>query len=82
MSVTYSAILWNKQKKKYDRILWAGILLLLLSFAAFQFVFHPDTTVETLIIRATGAYCICTFAYYTDDRAIVSVGCAVFALVI
>jgi len=34
-------------------ILWAGIVLLLLSFTAFQFVLYKDITVETLIIRAT-----------------------------
>ena len=53
MSVNYAAILWNKQKKKYDLILWAGILLCLASFAIFQIIFHPDTTIETLIIRST-----------------------------
>jgi len=53
MSVEYAAILWNKQKKKYDKILWTGIFLLLVSFAVFQLIFHPEITVETLIIRAT-----------------------------
>lgn len=53
MSVNYTAILWNKQKKTYDRLLWAGILLLILSFAGFQLILHPDSTIETLIIRAT-----------------------------
>jgi sulfoxide reductase heme-binding subunit YedZ len=53
MSVSYQAVLWNKQKKIYDRILWLGILLTMLSFAVFEFVFHPTITIETLIIRAT-----------------------------
>ena len=53
MSVNYAAILWSSQKKKYDKILWAGILLLIISFAVLQLVFHPDITAETIIIRAT-----------------------------
>ena len=53
MSVNYTSILWNKQKKKYDKILWAGILLLIISFAAFQLILNPDITAETIIIRAT-----------------------------
>ena len=53
MSETYTSVLWNKYKKSYDKILWAGILLLIVSFAVFQLVLHPDITVETIIIRAT-----------------------------
>ena len=53
MAVTYKPILWNRQKKIYDRLLWLGILLIMGSFAAFELAFHPTITVETLIIRAT-----------------------------
>lgn len=53
MSVKYSAILWNRQKRIYDRVMWGLMLLYLILFAVFQFVFHPDTSIETLIIRAT-----------------------------
>lgn len=53
MSVNYTTVLWNTQKKWYDLLLWGGILLLLFSFAIFQIIFHPDITIETLIIRAT-----------------------------
>ena len=53
MSVKYHAIFWNDQKKKYDKILWVGILLSILSFVIFQLIFRPTITAETIIIRAT-----------------------------
>lgn len=53
MAVTYEAVLWNRQKKIYDRLLWAGIAILLLGFVGAQLVLHPQITAETLIIRAT-----------------------------
>ena len=53
MSVNYASILWNKQKKLYDKILWAGIVLIMTIFTVAQLVFYPNITAETLIIRAT-----------------------------
>ncbi len=53
MGVKYEAVLWNTQKKAYDRVLWLGILFILISFTALQLVLHPQVTAETLIIRAT-----------------------------
>lgn len=53
MSANYTSILWNKQKKRYDLLLWAGIFLMLISFSVFQLLLHPEITAETLIIRAT-----------------------------
>jgi len=53
MSVNYTSVLWNKQKKGYDKILWLGILLMIVCFVAFQLMFHPEITAETLLIRAT-----------------------------
>lgn len=53
MSVNYTSVLWNKQKKGYDKLLWIGILLMIVCFVAFQLLFHPQITAETLIIRAT-----------------------------
>ena len=52
MSVGYKFIDWNPQKKLYDKILWAGILLSLLSCIGFQFMLHPNNTIETALIRA------------------------------
>lgn len=53
MSAEYTSILWSRQKKKYDRILWTGILLLIISFIGFQLILHPDITPQTIIIRST-----------------------------
>ncbi len=53
MSVNYTSVLLNKQKKGYDKILWLGIFLMLAFFIGFQLLFHPEITAETLLIRAT-----------------------------
>jgi len=53
MSVNYAPILWNRQKKRYDRILLGLIALYLILFTAFQFLLRPEISPETLIIRAT-----------------------------
>lgn len=58
MGLTYQAVFWNRNKKTYDKILGAGVIICLLSFAIFQLLLHPDITVETLIIRATAATAI------------------------
>ena len=53
MSANYTAILWNQQKKLYDRYMWLGIGLFMLVYAVFQLWLQPSITFETLIIRAT-----------------------------
>ena len=53
MSVNYAPILWNRQKKRYDRIMLGLIALYLALFSAFQILLSPEITPETLIIRAT-----------------------------
>ncbi|MBO6792503.1 MAG: ferric reductase-like transmembrane domain-containing protein [Balneolaceae bacterium] len=53
MGVKYEAVLWNRQKKSYDIILWGMIVGILLVFVVSQFLMHPLITLETLIIRAT-----------------------------
>ncbi|MEO0554038.1 MAG: Rieske 2Fe-2S domain-containing protein [Bacteroidota bacterium] len=54
MSVSYAAILWNKQKKVYD----IGVLIFVLSFTVLFFgghaVLHPNATFETVLIRNFG----------------------------
>ncbi len=55
MSHTYAPVLWNRQKKIYDRVMLGLIFLFLLCFAGLQLAFHPQITAETLIIRATGS---------------------------
>lgn len=53
MANSYRPVQWNRQKKTYDKLLWAGILLSLTSFAVFELIFAPGVTIETLLIRAT-----------------------------
>lgn len=54
MSVNYAPVLWNRQKKIYDRLIFAFMTVFLLVFIGLQIVFYPTITAETLIIRATG----------------------------
>ncbi|MEM9051483.1 MAG: ferric reductase-like transmembrane domain-containing protein [Bacteroidota bacterium] len=53
MSNQYVPVVWNKQKKRYDRVLWLGILLLIVSFIGIHLILDPQITPETLIIRTT-----------------------------
>jgi nitrite reductase/ring-hydroxylating ferredoxin subunit len=55
MSAHYQPVLWNQQKRRYDRAMLGLILLYLLTFSALQLIFYPGITEETLIIRATGS---------------------------
>ena len=54
MSISYQAVGWNRQKKIYDRLLLAGVVLYLGLFAGGTFALHPDATAETVLIRAFG----------------------------
>jgi DMSO/TMAO reductase YedYZ heme-binding membrane subunit/nitrite reductase/ring-hydroxylating ferredoxin subunit len=54
MSVSYQAILWNRQKKIYDATIAAGAVLYLAAFAGAGAIFHPSATAETLLIRGLG----------------------------
>ncbi len=54
MSVGYRAVGWNRQKKIYDAILLAGVLLYLAVFISAGLIWHPNITAETLLIRALG----------------------------
>ncbi len=54
MSATYAPVLWNRQKKLYDRAMLCLMGLYLVVFIGLQLWLHPQTTVETLLIRATG----------------------------
>jgi nitrite reductase/ring-hydroxylating ferredoxin subunit/DMSO/TMAO reductase YedYZ heme-binding membrane subunit len=54
MSVNYAPVLWNRQKKLYDRIMLGLMALYLAVFMALQLAVFPEITAETLIIRATG----------------------------
>src|SRR5882757_1631304 len=53
MSVQYTAIGWNRQKRVWDVVLSAGIVLYLAAFIGIGAAVHPSATAETLLIRAT-----------------------------
>lgn len=55
MSVTYKAIEWNRQKIRYDRALWMGIVIYLALFIGAGGAAYPDATAETLLIRGLGS---------------------------
>ena len=54
MSHKYKAVGWNRQKKRYDQILLAGVAMYLVVFVSLGLILHPQTTAETLLIRAFG----------------------------
>src|SRR5580765_6987522 len=54
MSVAYKGILWNRQKRNYDLILWGLIIFYVSLFILLNHFFYPTITPETIIIRATG----------------------------
>lgn len=54
MSNYYSPVLWNRQKKIYDRVMLGLMALYLIVFIGLQIIFYTEITAETLIIRATG----------------------------
>jgi nitrite reductase/ring-hydroxylating ferredoxin subunit/DMSO/TMAO reductase YedYZ heme-binding membrane subunit len=52
MSVSYSAVGWNRQKKIYDAVVFAVVCLIIASFNGAAYFFHQEITVETLLIRS------------------------------
>ncbi len=58
MSVSYVSVGWNRQKKRYDLILWGGILAYLMIFLGANALLSPEITEETLLIRGTGTLAI------------------------
>jgi nitrite reductase/ring-hydroxylating ferredoxin subunit/DMSO/TMAO reductase YedYZ heme-binding membrane subunit len=54
MSVQYQAIGWNRQKRIYDSVLAAGVLLYLTIFVGTGALIYPTATAETLLIRGFG----------------------------
>jgi methionine sulfoxide reductase heme-binding subunit len=53
MSASYHAILWNRQKKIYDRFIALFVMLYLSIFISVTIFINPEATQETLIIRST-----------------------------
>ena len=54
MSEGYQAILWNKNKKKYDIILWIFIVSFLAVSIVANLIIFPKANIATLIIRSFG----------------------------
>jgi len=50
----YRAVQWNRQKRIYDAVALAGILLYLAAFIGVGVVVRPEATIETLLIRGFG----------------------------
>ena len=58
MGVSYQTVLWNKNKKVYDKWIGIGILVYLICFIGITVATNPATSIETLIIRAFGTLAI------------------------
>ncbi|HEV8396334.1 MAG TPA: Rieske 2Fe-2S domain-containing protein [Vicinamibacterales bacterium] len=54
MSQTYRAVGWNRQKRRYDATIAAGVATFLALFVAGGFALDAEATIETLLIRACG----------------------------
>ena len=54
MSESYQAVGWNRQKKIYDTTLIGGVALYLVLFIVLTAILNPNTTAETMVIRAFG----------------------------
>ncbi|MEM9293664.1 MAG: Rieske 2Fe-2S domain-containing protein [Acidobacteriota bacterium] len=53
MSVGYTTVQWNRDKKVYDAVLLGGLLATIGAFAGVTAATHPGATAETLILRST-----------------------------
>lgn len=54
MSAFYQAVGWNRQKRRYDAALGAGVAAYLACFVGLGAALFPDATAETLLIRGLG----------------------------
>ena len=54
MSIQYQAVGWNRQKRIYDSVLTAGVVLYLGIFVGVGALLYPTATAETLLIRGFG----------------------------
>ena len=55
MSITYRAVGWNPQKRRYDAIAGTTVAGYLGAFLGVEAVVRPELTIETLLIRAIGS---------------------------
>lgn len=54
MSVSYTSILWNKNKKRYDLAILITIVVFIASFTLLNLALNPEVTFETNLIRSFG----------------------------
>ena len=54
MSVSYTSILWNKNKKRYDLAIVIGVVLFIATFTLLNLTLNPQVTFETNLIRSFG----------------------------
>jgi nitrite reductase/ring-hydroxylating ferredoxin subunit/DMSO/TMAO reductase YedYZ heme-binding membrane subunit len=54
MSTAYRAVGWNRQKRRYDAVIAAGVAAFLAMFVLGGMLIDPNATIETLIIRGCG----------------------------
>ncbi len=55
MSAGYQAVLWNRNKKRYDLAIAVGVVVFLGLFVGISAATRPLATIETLLIRGFGA---------------------------
>src|SRR5574339_157313 len=58
MSVGYSAVGWNRQKKLYDWFIVGFCMLYLFTFIILTAFINPDYTFETVLIRSTSTLAV------------------------
>ena len=58
MGLDYQVVIWNRNKKIYDKWIAIGMLFFLLSFIGITILTNSETSIETLIIRAFGTLAI------------------------
>lgn len=58
MSVSYSAVGWNRQKKMYDWLIAGFCVSYLLLFILLTLIFNEQVTFETLLIRSTSTLAV------------------------
>lgn len=54
MSASYTSILWNKNKKRYDVAILVGIVVFIATFTLLNRRLNPQVTFETNLIRSFG----------------------------
>ena len=54
MSVSYTSILWNKNKKRYDLAVLIGVITFIAVFTLLNLTLNPEVTFETNLIRSFG----------------------------